>query len=201
MLGVCGQLAGVELAEIWSSRAFSSCQLLLRLGGHRLEIFSGRPTNALDDGSRYCPARAAIMPLVGRALLRAASRRIAWISGGYFSKYSLIAALRFGSSILAISSRMSFVFASHSRELRLVLRELVGRQQRQSVGGGGVGEERLEAVVVVLADRVVLVVVAAGAAEGQAEEDGADGVGDVVERSPAAAASGCGRSTRRGSGG
>ena len=54
---------------------------------------------------------------------------------------------------------------------------------------GGVAVERLaveaveegeQLVVLLLRDRVVLVVVAAGAADGQAEEDGADGV-DAVD--------------------
>ena len=45
----------------------------------------------------------------------------------------------------------------------------------------GRGEERLEAVEFGLLDRVGLVVVAAGAADGQAEEDRAGGLGDVVQ--------------------
>ena len=42
-------------------------------------------------------------------------------------------------------------------------------------------KKRLQAVVAFLKDRVELVVVALCAAEGQAEEGGADGVGNVVQ--------------------
>jgi hypothetical protein len=49
------------------------------------------------------------------------------------------------------------------------------------VGNGGAGEEGLEAVVVLVFDGIVLVIVTLGAAGGEAEEDAADGAGDVVE--------------------
>ena len=53
---------------------------------------------------------------------------------------------------------------------------LVGDRHIDHLGGG---EEGLEPVVVGRRDRVELVVVAAGAADGQAEEDRADGPGDL----------------------
>ena len=63
----------------------------------------------------------------------------------------------------------------------MVLGELIGGQHRQMVNRADIGEERLQTVVIALRDGIELVVVAPGAAERQAEEDRAGGVGDVVE--------------------
>ena len=56
-----------------------------------------------------------------------------------------------------------------------------GVEREGRVGNSGAGEEGLEAVVILVLDGVVLVVVALGATGGEAEEDAADGAGDVVE--------------------
>lgn len=49
------------------------------------------------------------------------------------------------------------------------------------ISDGGAGEEGLQAVVVAVFDGIVLVIVALGATGGEAEEDAADGAGDVVQ--------------------
>ena len=63
-----------------------------------------------------------------------------------------------------------------------VIAESLGGEKRGGVLDAGTGEEGLQAVVVAVEDGVELVIVAAGAAVGEAEEGGADGVGDVVEQ-------------------
>ena len=96
---------------------------------------------------------------------------------------------------------VGLVFSSQTARLRAVLGDCVGGEHRDVIVGRGVGEEGLEAVVVGLQDRIELVIVAAGAAEGQAEEDRAGGVGDVVEDLLAALLQIRARCSRRGSGG
>ena len=65
--------------------------------------------------------------------------------------------------------------------LATVFGELIAGQHGDVVVGRGVGEEGLEAVIVGLEDGVEFVIVAACASVRQAHEDGAGGVGHVVE--------------------
>ncbi len=78
-------------------------------------------------------------------------------------------------------ARISAVCCFPDGALAAVFGELIGGQHGDVVVGRGVGEEGLEAVIVGLEDGVEFVIVAACASVREAHEDGACGVGDVVE--------------------
>ena len=145
------------------------------------------------------------LPFEAECARSAGFRIAAWISGGYLSKYSVNASAssdraRAACAICVADGAWSSPPTTPvSRDTPPADRG--GQQRHVIVDRAGVGEERLQPVVVLLQDRIELVIVAAGAAERQAEEDGAGGVGDVVQDLLAALPQVPRVATRRDSGG